>query len=214
VSRRSSGRGFTTDGRSAALRRAGWRLSLAALLILPVACGTRTEPPADPSLQSEKTPRQVIDGFILRATSAKGLLWVLQARRAVSPALGEPTRLDSMVVRFYDGESRPRSVLTSLHGEVDEKTNALIARDSVVVITPRGERLETESLRWDPKEERMTTDVFFRLVRGDDVLTGIGIDAEPGLERYVVHHQVRAEVRDQDDARIREEIDGPGSGKR
>jgi LPS export ABC transporter protein LptC len=156
----------------------------------------------------------VIDGFILRATSAKGLLWVLQARRAVSPALGEPTRLDSMVVRFYDGESRPRSVLTSLHGEVDEKTNALVARDSVVVITPRGERLETESLRWDPKEERMTTDAFFRLVRGGDVLTGIGIDAEPGLERYVVHRQVRAEVRDQDDAGIREEIDGPGSGKR
>jgi LPS export ABC transporter protein LptC len=143
----------------------------------------------------------------------KGLLWVLMAKRAVSPGPSEPTRLDSMVVRFYDGEALPRSVLTSRHGEVDEKTNALVARDSVVVLTPHGERLETEVLCWDPKEERMTTDAFFRLTRGGDLMTGIGIDAEPGLERYKVYHQVRAEVRDQDDATLREGIDGAETPK-
>jgi LPS export ABC transporter protein LptC len=144
----------------------------------------------------------------------KGLLWVLDAKQAVSPGSGGPTQLDSMVVRFYDGEAQPRSVLTSRRGEVDEKTNALVARDSVVVTTPRGERLETEILRWDPKEERMTTDAFFRLTRGGDVMTGIGIDAEPGLERYKVFHEVRAQVRDENDGRIREEIDGSGTGER
>jgi LPS export ABC transporter protein LptC len=143
----------------------------------------------------------------------KGLLWVLEAKRAVSPGPGQPTRLDSMVVRFYDGEAHPRSVLTSRHGEVDEKTNSLVARDSVVVSTPRGERLETEILRWDPKEERMTTDAFFRLTRGGDLMTGIGIEAEPGLERYRVYHEVRAEVRDLNDATLREGIDGRGNPK-
>jgi LPS export ABC transporter protein LptC len=156
----------------------------------------------------------VIDGFTLRATSMKGLLWVLQAKRAVSLAAGVPTRLDSMVVRFYDGDARPRSVLTSRHGEVDEKTKALVARDSVVVTTPKGERLETETLHWNPKDEKMTTEAFFRLTRGGDVMTGIGIEAEPGLERYKVFHQVRAQVRDESDATIREGIDGPGTGKR
>ena len=143
----------------------------------------------------------------------KGLLWVLEAKRAVSTGAGEPTRLDSMVVRFYDGEAHPRSVLTSRHGEVDEKTNALVARDSVVVSTPRGERLETEILRWDPKQERMTTDAFFRLTRGGDLMTGTGIEAEPSLERYKVYHEVRAEVRDQNDATLREGIDGRGTPK-
>jgi LPS export ABC transporter protein LptC len=155
----------------------------------------------------------VIDGFSLRSTSTKGLLWILDAKRAVSPGLGQATRLDSMVVRFYDGEALPRSVLTSRHGEVDEKTNSLVARDSVVVSTPRGERLETEILRWDPKQERMTTDAFFRLTRGGDVMTGIGIEAEPGLERYKVYHEVHAEVRDQNDATLREGIDGSGTPK-
>jgi LPS export ABC transporter protein LptC len=177
-------------------------------------CGRKGEQPADTAAGMEKAPRQVIDGFTLNATSMKGLLWVLEAKRAISRGSGEPTRLDSMVVRFYDGETHPRSVLTSRHGEVDEKTNALVARDSVVVTTPRGERLETETLRWDPREERMTTEAFFRFTRGGDVMTGIGIEAEPGLERYRVFHEVRAEVRDKDDARIQEDIDGPGTGKR
>lgn len=214
MSRRTNGPGFMTGGRFVPPGRAAWRLPLAALLLLASACGRKVEPPADPAEQTEKPPRQVIGGFILRATSVKGLLWVLEAKRAVSPERGGPTQLDSMVVRFYDGESRPRSVLTSRRGEVDEKSKALIARDSVVVVTPRGERLETESLRWDPKEERMTTEEFFRLTRGEDVLTGVGIEAEPGLERYKVYREVRAEVRDQNDDKIREGLDGPGTGKR
>lgn len=192
---------------------AGRWLPLTALLLFPAGCGKKAQPPADPAVETEKPPRQVIEGFTLRASSMKGLLWVLMAKRAVSPGPSEPTRLDSMVVRFYDGEALPRSVLTSRHGEVDEKTNALVARDSVVVLTPHGERLETEVLCWDPKEERMTTDAFFRLTRGGDLMTGIGIDAEPGLERYKVYHQVRAEVRDQDDATLREGIDGAETPK-
>jgi LPS export ABC transporter protein LptC len=184
------------------------------LLLLALACSKKAEPPPIPGAELEDLPRQVVHGFSLRATSVRGLLWVLDAKRATSAGPGEPTKLDSMVVRFYDGEAAPRSVLTSREGTVVEKTNALVARDSVVVLTSGGERLETQTLRWDPKEERITTDEFFRLTRGRDVMTGIGIDAEPGLERYRVHSQVRAEVRDQDDSLIREEIDGPGPGKR
>lgn len=212
MNRRSSGLGSTIDGRSR-LRVGRWPCWTVLLLLLSAGCTKEAAPPADPDAETEKAPRQVIEGFTLRATSVKGLLWVLEAKRAVSPGPGEPTQLDSMVVRFYDGEPRPRSVLTSRRGGVVERTNALVARDSVVVTTPRGERLETETLRWDPKQERMTTDAFFRLTRGGDVMTGIGIEAEPGLERYKVHREVRAEVRDQDDATLREGIDGPANPK-
>jgi len=216
VRRRSNGPGSMTGGWCGTPRWTRWRPGPAivlAMLLVPVGCGKKAEPPAGPTEDTEKAPRQVIDGFTLRATSVKGLLWVLQAKRAVSPGAGVPTQLDSMVVRFYDGEELPRSVLTSRHGEVDEKTKALVARDSVVVLTPRAERLETEMLRWEPKDERITTESYFRFTRGGDVMTGIGFEADPGLERYTVLHSVRAEVRDEDDARIREEIDGPGTGK-
>ncbi len=217
MSRRISGRGSTTDGWCETCRLPG-RRSLSAvvlvMLLLGIGCGKKTQPPADPGAGTEKGPRQVIDGFTLRATSVKGLLWVLRAKRAVNAGPGVPTQLDSMVVRFYDGEEHPRSVLTSRRGEVDEKTKALVARDSVVVTTPRAETLETEMLRWEPKEERITTETFFRFTRGGDVMTGVGFEADPGLERYTVLREVRAEVRDQDDARIREEMDGPGTRTR
>lgn len=220
--RRNSGPGSTTGGRSGVLAWPGGRpvprgrrtrlLVLLPLLLLSPACSRKAEPPAIPEGELENMPRQVILGFNLRATSVKGLLWVLEAKRATSMGVGEPTKLDSMVVRFYDGDSVPRSVLTSRHGTVVEKTNALVARDSVVVTTVQGERLETEVLRWDPKEERIVTDEFFRLTRGRDVMTGVGIDAEPSLEHYKVHSEVRVEVRDEDGS-VMEGLDGPGDGQ-
>jgi len=152
----------------------------------------------------------VLYDFSLRSTSTAGLLWVLEAAEGISYGSGEPMLLRDMRVRFYDGQQQVRSVLTSKRGEVESLTQSLLAQDSVVVWTPVGETLRTESLRWDPGKERITTDVFFRLARGRDVLTGIGLEADPDLEHYSVQRSVRAEVRDQDDRKILEEMDRPG----
>ncbi len=185
---------------------AGLAAVIVAAVILAAGC-REAEPPPDP-VAGERVPRQVLENFTLRTTGASGLLWVLQAAEGTSYAPGEPTELRLMTVRFYDGGGVVRSVLTSRRGEIDESTRTLFAQDSVVVVTPDGERLETESLRWDPRAERITTDAYFRLTKGRDVLTGTGFSADPDLRRYSVVRDVRAEVRDQDDTKILEGLDG------
>jgi LPS export ABC transporter protein LptC len=156
----------------------------------------------------ERIPQQTLENFSLRNTSTEGLLWILEADRGVSYGPSEPIRLTNMRVRFYDGRDEVRSVLTSRQGEVQEATQALFASDSVVVATPAGDTLRTESLRWDPRTQKIDTDVAFSLVRGRDILTGIGLEADPDLRHYRVEREVRAALRDGGGSRMGEELDG------
>jgi LPS export ABC transporter protein LptC len=153
-------------------------------------------------------PQQVVENFSLRNSSVSGLLWIIDAEQGVSYGAGEPVQLTGMRVRFHDGHPEVRSVLTSKRGEVQEATQALYARDSVVVWTPGGDTLRTESLRWDPRTQKIQTDDYFTLTRGRDRLTGVGLDADPDLTRYVVKKEVRAEVRDEGGPEALEERNG------
>lgn len=185
------------------------------ILCLSALAGCGREPtPSDTRAHAEKIPQQVLRGVKLRQTSVRGLLWVLNADSGIAYGADEPTRLRRLTVRFYDGQPDVRSVLTSRRGEVDDKTHSLLAQDSVLVVTPQGEKLQTQSLRWDPAKNRIRTDDFFTLTRGHDVLTGIGIDADPDLVHYVVHKQVRAEMRDESNDQLREALDGDSTAGR
>jgi len=178
----------------------------AAVMVSSVGCSR--EEPSPQEGPREPLPVQVIDGIHLRQTSARGLLWVLDADEGVSEGSDKPTLLTNMTVRFYDGGTEVRSVLTSRRGRVDDRTQLLVAEDSVVVVTPAGEKLTTDSLRWDPKREIITTGAAFRFLRGEDVLTGRGFEADPDLSHYTIHHEVWGEIRDQDENKMMETLDG------
>jgi LPS export ABC transporter protein LptC len=71
-----------------------------------------------------------------------------------------------------------------------------VAKGNVVVVNPQGNRLETEELFWDRKSSKVASERFVRLVREDDVLTGVGFESDPNLERYRIEREVRASVRE------------------
>jgi LPS export ABC transporter protein LptC len=92
---------------------------------------------------------------------------------------------------------------------VDLSRGVLIATGHVVVVTVEGNRLETEELYWDRKNAKVSSDVFVRLTRGEDVITGIGFESDPNLERYEIRKNVQASVREREG--FRDEILGPDS---
>jgi LPS export ABC transporter protein LptC len=182
------------------------------LFSLAGGCSHESEPAGEKP--SAKVPQQVLTGVHLRQTSLKGLLWVLDADEGISYGPDQPMELKNLTVRFYDGGPDVRSTLRSRRGLVDDRTQKLVAQDSVVVETPKGERLETESLHWDPKRQKITTEDRFRFTRGNDVVTGIGISTDPDLTRYSIAREVRAEVRDMKDKELLDETEGDSSGGR
>lgn len=183
-------------------------------MLLAVVAACRKESPQPESGPQERIPQQTLENFSLRNTSTEGLLWIIEADRGVSYGPSEPIRLTNMRVRFYDGHDAVRSVLTSRQGEVQEATQALYATDSVVVATPEGDTLRTESLRWDPRTKKIDTDAAFSLARGKDILTGVGLETDPDLRHYRVEREVRVALRDGGGSKMGEELDGGASDGR
>jgi LPS export ABC transporter protein LptC len=176
---------------SPAIRLAG------AAFLLAAGAGCGGDPGAPSGSPEPGAPRQVLYGAEMRQTSLRGNEWVLSARVAKSFAEGEPTQLEGLKVRFYDGSESVRSTLTSRRGEFQPERSILVAEDSVVVVTREHERLETEYLEWDPEVGRVRTPRPFTLYRGGDVVTGVGIEADPDLRHYTVSRDLRVVVRDE-----------------
>ena len=119
-----------------------------------------------------------------------GELWGESALRYA----GETRReLEGVRMVFYrDGVKD--AVLTSETGEIDETTQATVARGNVVVVSEDGRTLESEELYWDPERELIHTDVFVRFTDGDQVLTGYGMETDPDLTDLVILNQVKGEI--------------------
>ena len=67
---------------------------------------------------------------------------------------------------------------------------------NVVVTTDDGAVLETEYLWWDSNTDRIKTDAFVHITRGDDVITGWGLDADNRLKDFKILSQVSGTIAD------------------
>jgi LPS export ABC transporter protein LptC len=168
----------------------------AILLALFGGCSSPSQAPSQRG-ESARAPVQSFENLQLRETSEGKLEWILRAQKATRASASDPTRLERLRVDFYQGSDQVRSVLTSDSGQVDTQKGTLIALGRVVVVTREGSRLETEELTWDRKTTRVSSEKFVRLIRGRDVLTGIGFRSDPNLVSYEILKDVNASVREE-----------------
>ena len=162
-------------------------------LLLTVACGTPAPEPQE-SVQTSGAPTQSFKNLELRESTEGNLEWVLRAQTAWQASSSGPTRLETIQVDFYQGSDEIRSVLTADSGRVDSRAGSLLATGNVIVVTPEGNRLETEQLSWDRKNAKVVSDVAVRMLHGRDVLTGVGFESDPDLEHFELFEDVRASV--------------------
>jgi LPS export ABC transporter protein LptC len=188
------------------MRGAAFLLVGIALLVLATGCST---PSPEPQTREDslKIPDQLLRNLVLRETTEGKLEWVLRARQAWRLESGTTTHLESLRVDFYQGSDQIRSILVADSGSVNSARGRLRAKGNVVVTTPEGNRLETEELFWDRRDAKVTSEAKVRLIRGRDVLTGIGFESDPNLEHYELFRDVRASVREGVD--VQDELFGP-----
>jgi len=182
------------------LYRMGWALVVVAALGGPVLfCSCQSEGGREVSSTSEAVPLQVVEQMTLRESRAGKLRWCLVADSALTFAGEDRTLLCGVHVDFYnDSGDSIRSCLTALEGEVDEKIGDLFARGTVVIITRDGHKLETEELRWDNDLEKVVSDCFVRLTKGESVVTGVGIESDAELRSYTIRSQVEGSLQEED----------------
>jgi LPS export ABC transporter protein LptC len=94
-------------------------------------------------------------------------------------------------VRLYDDNGGQTAHLTAMEGELDSRTNAMVARGNVVLIADEGNRrILTEELHYDPSSGRIWSDVPTVMYEGEARLEGQGFRADDQMRDVEVFKSV------------------------
>ena len=124
-----------------------------------------------------------IQSFISQSGKRKALIvapyMVKQNRDTISMTFPRTVHCD-----FYDDSMRIDSRLDARYGVYYENLNKVFLRDSVVVITQKGDTLISPELWWDQSTQLFTTDKY-AIYRGPDhqIMGGQGLEATQDLKR-------------------------------
>jgi LPS export ABC transporter protein LptC len=91
-----------------------------------------------------------------------------------------------MKVIFYDENGNSESTIEANYAIFYENTDIWEARGQVIADNPReGEKLETEQMFWNQREERIYTDKFTKLTNSDGVFYGEnGFESRQDLTKW------------------------------
>lgn len=92
---------------------------------------------------------------------------------------------EGLNVAFYNGR-RNTSNLRADYGVNFEQKKELIVEGNVVFENDKGEKLETERLTWIEKDAKIRTDAEIRITTPNEVITGIGLEADEDFSNYTI----------------------------
>ena len=91
---------------------------------------------------------------------------------------------DGILLIQYDHNQQVLSRITADYARQYEKENKWEAKNNVVAVNAQGDTLKTEQLTWDEKNGKIYSDKFVRIIRPDQVITGIGFDADQNFQNW------------------------------
>jgi LPS export ABC transporter protein LptC len=87
-------------------------------------------------------------------------------------------------VTTYDSVGKPNGWVIADSAVVHEKSGLLDLYGHVVLVNERQTRLKTEYLHWNSETDRMETEAYVDIMRGEDWVTGWGLEADGKLNWY------------------------------
>lgn len=93
---------------------------------------------------------------------------------------------DGVKIIFYDEDMKPESEIQAEYAIHYEKEEKMVAKNNVVVINIKGEKLNTEELTWEQQKHLVYTDVFVKITTPDETLYGDGLESNEDFTRYKI----------------------------
>lgn len=87
-------------------------------------------------------------------------------------------------VFFYNDQNKLESNLKANYAIRYEKSNMMEAKNNVIVINNKGEKLNTEHLFWDEKKEQIYSDVFVKITTKTEIIMGEGLESNQDFSKY------------------------------
>lgn len=161
-------------------------LALLCSLVAATACSSKKQPPTAAHSPLADSADQVMYGarFVL---TDQGLS---RARMNADTAyfFDENTRMEfeNVLTTFFTVTGAKDAVLTSRHGTYNSRTNNMIARGNVVVVSEDGRRLTTPELIYNQQKNEISSDSAFVMTEPNRRLEGIGFRSDPNMKNIQI----------------------------
>jgi LPS export ABC transporter protein LptC len=128
---------------------------------------------------------QVLEGFSHYVTKDGVRRSRVEADTAFFYENTQVTQLKKIRVVFFDTQGEESSTLTAKSGTYRWQDGSMEAAGTVVVVSPDGRRLATETLKYDNAANTISTNVHFTFDRGTEHLEGNSFRSDPDFKNVV-----------------------------
>jgi LPS export ABC transporter protein LptC len=161
-------------------------LAVALLAAVSGACTSKKQPPVAAHSPLADSADQVMYGtsFIL---ADKGLQRA-QLHADTAYFFDDNTRieLEKVNTTFFTATGAKDAVLTSQRGTYNSRTNNMISRKNVVVVSEDGRRLTTQELLYNQGKNEISSDSAFVITEPNRRLEGIGFRSDPNMKNIQI----------------------------
>jgi LPS export ABC transporter protein LptC len=155
-------------------------------IVCLAACSSKKQPPVATHSPLADSADQVMYGARFNLTD-KGLERAqLEADTAYFFEDNTRIELDKVHTTFYTSTGAKDAVLTSQHGTYNSRTNSMVARKDVVVVSEDGRRLTTQELLYSQQRNEIASDSAFVLTEPDRRVEGIGFRSDPNMKNIKI----------------------------
>jgi LPS export ABC transporter protein LptC len=137
------------------------------------------------TIQAPDSADQVLEGFSHYVTNQGVRRSRVEADTAYFYESSQVTELRKLKVTFYDLKGAESSTLTARRGTYRWQDGSMEANDNVVVVSPDGRRLTTQTLRYDNATSTISTDKRFSFDRGTEHLERNSFRSDPDFKNVV-----------------------------
>lgn len=161
---------------------------LAGVVVLASAsgCTSKKQPPSAAHSPLADSADQVMYGAWFNLTD-KGIARA-QMQADTMYFFEDNTRIEAENPRitFFTATGAKDAVLTARHGTSNTRTNNMVARKNVVVVSEDGRRLTTEELVYNQQKNQISSDSAFVLTEPNRRLEGIGFRSDPNMKNIQI----------------------------
>ena len=140
-------------------------------------------------------PEQHFFDYTFTETSAGIVQWILESEEMEKYADQRDVQFTVVKMDFFN-DGVHFSTLTADSGSGNMMIRDVHVWGNVILLKDNGDKLETEELFFDNETQFIHNEIFNRMTSGDDVVTGIGLEATPDLEYIRIKEQMQGDVTD------------------
>ena len=89
-------------------------------------------------------------------------------------------------IERYNEKMEQIASITSNYARYYEKEKKWEAKNNVIAVNPQGDTLKTEQLIWEQKTGTIHSEQFVKIIRKDQVITGIGFESDQDLSNWKI----------------------------